>query len=196
LNAFSAGKEGRVAAAANASGLAGRYAGALFDLAREQGVLDEVAADLRGFRDLLGESEDLVRLIRSPVLSREEQRRALGAVARKAGFQELTAKFLGLAGQKRRAFVLPDVVEAYEAMLADHKGEASASLTSAVALTDEQTEQVKKKIAAFAGKNVSVTTSVDPSLLGGLVVRIGSRMIDASLKTKLHQLELAMKGAA
>jgi F-type H+-transporting ATPase subunit delta len=185
-----------VAAAANASGLAGRYAGALFDLAREQGVLDEVAADLRGFRDLLGESEDLVRLIRSPVLSREEQRRALGAVARKAGFQELTAKFLGLAGQKRRAFVLPDVVEAYEAMLADHKGEASASLTSAVALTDEQTEQVKKKIAAFAGKNVSVTTSVDPSLLGGLVVRIGSRMIDASLKTKLHQLELAMKGAA
>lgn len=181
---------------ANASGLAGRYASALFDLAEEQSALDAVAEDLRNFRSLLDESEELRRLIRSPVLSREEQGRALAAVVERAGFNPLTGRFLGLLAHKRRLFALPDMIKAYEALLAAHRGEVSGQLVSAVPLSEEQVDTVREQLKKAVGQEVTLATSVDPTLLGGIVVRVGSRMIDASLRTKLHQLELAMKGVA
>jgi len=184
------------ASSANASGLAGRYAVALFELAEDRDALDAVAEDLRNFQSLLDESADLRRLIRSPVLSREEQGRALTALAERAGLGELTRQFLGLLAHKRRLFVLPEIIAAYLAMLGEHKGEVSAELTSAVALSEEQVEAVRQRLTESLGQAVTLSTAVDRNLLGGLVVRVGSRMIDASLRTKLQRLEVAMKGAA
>jgi F-type H+-transporting ATPase subunit delta len=184
------------ASSANASGLAGRYALALFELAREQDGLDAVAADLGGLRAMLDESADLRRLIRSPVISREEQGRAIVALAERAGFHQLTRQFVGLLAHKRRLFVLPQIIAVYLEMLSEHKGEVRAELTSAVALSAAQLEAVKERLTASIGQTVTLATAVDPGLLGGLVVRVGSRMIDASLRTKLQRLELAMKGAA
>lgn len=169
---------------------------ALFELARDQGALDAVAGDLGNFRSSLDESADLRRLIRSPVLSRDEQGRALMVLAERAEFHQLTRQFLGLLAHKRRLFVLPEIITAYLAMLGEHKGEVSAELASAVPLTEAQVETVKQQLAAAMGQTVTLSTAVDPGLLGGLVVRVGSRMIDASLRTKLQRLELAMKGAA
>jgi F-type H+-transporting ATPase subunit delta len=176
--------------------LAGRYAVALFELAEDRDALDPVAADLATLRSLLDDSADLRRLIRSPVLSREEQGRGLVALGERAGFGPLTRRFLGLLAHKRRLFVLPEIIAAYLAMLGEHKGEISAELTSAVALSEEQVVAVRGKLTAAMGHTVTLATAVDPALLGGLVVRVGSRMIDASLRTKLQRLELAMKGAA
>jgi len=184
------------ATSVHASGLAGRYALALFELAEDQDALDAVAGDLASLRGMIDESADLRRLIRSPVLSREEQGRALAALGEKAGFEPLTRQFLGVLAHQRRLFALPEVVAAYDAMLAEHKGEVGAEVTSAVPLSEEQLASVQRHLSAAVGQAVTLSTSVDPGLLGGLVVRVGSRMIDASIRTKLHQLELALKGAA
>jgi F-type H+-transporting ATPase subunit delta len=180
----------------HASGLAGRYAAALFELAEDQGALDAVAGDLHALRDMIEDSADLERLIRSPVLSREEQGRALAALGERAGFNQLTRRFLGVLAHKRRLFALPEMVEAYDAMLAAHKGEVGAEVVSAVPLSAAQLESVRQHLSAAVGQSVTLSTAVDPNLLGGLVVRLGSRMIDASIRTKLRQLELALKGAA
>lgn len=180
----------------HASGLAGRYASALFDLAREQEALEAVAGDLEGLKGLIEESADLRRLIESPVLSREQQRAAITAIAAKGGANDLTQKFLGLLAEKRRLFALRDVITAYAQMLASHRGEIQAEVISAVPLTDEQQATVVRQLTEAAGQKVKIRTEVDPDLLGGLIVQVGSRMIDASLRTRLHQLELAMKGAA
>ena len=184
------------AASASASGLAGRYTVALFELANEEGALDAVGQDLQAVRALVGESADLRRLIRSPVLTREQQGQALAVIGERAGFYPLTRKFLGTLAQQRRLFALPEVAVAYEAMLAAHKGELAAEVTSAVALTDAQLQSVSRQLTGVLGQSVTLDARVDPALLGGLVVRVGSRMIDASIRTKLHRLELAMKGAA
>ena len=184
------------ASSAIASGVAGRYALALFELARDGDVLDAVAADLGAFKTMLDDSADLRRLIRSPVISREDQGKALAALGERAGFGELTARFLGVVAEHRRLFALPGVIEAYRAMLAEHKGEVGAELVSAVPLQEQQIAALEKQLSASFGKQVMLSARVDPGLLGGLVVRVGSRMLDASLRTKLRQLELVMKGAA
>jgi F-type H+-transporting ATPase subunit delta len=176
--------------------LAGRYAVALFELARDQDALDVVAGDLGNLRTLLGESADLRRLVDSPVLSREEQGRAITALAERVGFAPLTKQFLGLLAHKRRLFALPEIIAAYQAMLGEHKGEVSAEVASAVALSDEQLAAVKEQLSKAVGRTVTLETAVDPGLLGGLVVRVGSRMLDASLRTKLQRLETAMRGTA
>jgi F-type H+-transporting ATPase subunit delta len=176
--------------------VAGRYALALFGLARDGDVLDAVAADLAGLQTLLDESADLRRVIRSPVISREDQGRALTAIGKRAGFAELTTKFLGLLAVHRRLFALPEIIKAYGAMLADHKGEVAAELVSAVPLSEKQVAQIKDQLSGKIGKQITLSARVDPGLLGGLVVRVGSRMLDASLRTKLRQLELVLKGAA
>lgn len=180
----------------HASGLAGRYASALFSLARDQDALDAIAGDLSAFKDLIRESPELRRLIESPVLSRTQQRAGITAVAEQGEAHELTRKFVGLLAEKRRLFALPDMIGAYAEMLAAHRGEIQAEVISAVPLTDEQQATVERQLTESAGQKVQIRTEVDPALLGGLIVRVGSRMIDASLRTKLHQLELAMKGAA
>lgn len=184
------------ASSVHASGLAGRYAVALFELAEEQDALDVVAGDLHGLREMLADSADLTRLIRSPVLSRDEQARALAAIGERAGFAPLTRQFLGVLAHKRRLFALPDVIEAYDAMLAEHRGEVGAEVVSAVPLSPEQLDSVRQQLATAVGQAVKLSTAVDPSLLGGLIVRVGSRMLDASIRTKLHQLELVLKGTA
>ena len=176
--------------------MTGRYALALFELARDSDALEVVAADLEAFKAMLDGSADLRRLIRSPVISREDQGKALAALAERAGFAELTTKFLGVVAEHRRLFALPDVIEAYRTMLAEHKGEIGAELVSAVPLQEEQVATLEKQLSTAVGKQVMLSSRVDPSLLGGLIVRVGSRMLDASLRTKLRQLELAMKGAA
>lgn len=182
------------ATSATATGLAQRYATALLDLARDEGKLDAVAGDLGGLVGLLDESQDLRRLVESPVLSRDEQGRAILAVAEKAGVEPLTAKFLGLLASRRRLFALPGIAKAYALMLAHERGEVAAEVVSAVPLGEAELEALKKAIAGHVGQSVKVETRVDPALLGGVVVRVGSRMLDASIRTKLQHLEQSMRG--
>ncbi len=175
------------------SGIAGRYASALFDLAREQRVLDEVAGDLAAIDEMIDANADLVRLVRSPVISREDQGRAMAAVMEAAGIGALASRFIGLVAQNRRLFALLDMVAAFRILLADHRGEATARVTSARPLTEQQVTRIKSQLAGIVDQEISLSTDVDESLLGGLVVRIGSRMVDSSLRTKLQRMQTAMK---
>ena len=175
-------------------GLALRYAGALLELAEEKHALDAVSADLVALGAMIAGSNDLQKLISSPLMDRADQARAMGAVAQAAGFGELTQKFLGLVAANRRLFTLPAIIKAFQKMLADKRGEVAAEVTAAHALTDAQKAAVSDAIKRVVGGKVSIDRKVDPSLLGGLIVRVGSRMIDGSVKTKLQKLQLAMKG--
>lgn len=174
--------------------IAERYSSALFELAEQQAVLDEVAADLRVLRQMAATSDDFRRLLRSPVLSRSDQQKAVQAIAARAGFQALTVNFLGLLAKNRRLFALDAVALAYLDRLAGKHGEVLAEVQSAVALSPDQVGEIVAILKKYMGSNVSLDAKVDPGLLGGLVVRVGSRMVDNSLKTKLQQLKLAMKG--
>lgn len=178
------------------SGVAGRYATALFELADAQSALDAVAADLRGINAMLNESADLVRLVRSPIFSADEQARAFGAVLDKAGASGLVKNFVGLVIRNRRLFALPDMISAYTSLLAQKRGEVTADVTTAHALGDAQVESLKAALKSATGRDVLINTKVDASLLGGLVVKVGSRMIDSSLRTKLNSLKIAMKEAS
>jgi F-type H+-transporting ATPase subunit delta len=179
---------------AAASGLAGRYATALFDLASEKGELEAVEADLGRLEGALHESPDLGRALRSPVVSREQHEQTLAALAQRIGFAEVTRHFLGLLAEKRRLTALASIAAQFRMLLAESRGEETAEVVSAVPLDEEDLGRLRESVGKYAGRAVSLTSRVDPGLLGGLVVRIGSRMIDASLKTKLHQLELSMRG--
>jgi F-type H+-transporting ATPase subunit delta len=176
------------------SGLGERYATALYELADEQKLLDPVAEDLRALRQLITESADLQRLIRSPVLSRAAQGHAIAALGERAGLQALVRNFLGLLAKNRRLFVLPQVIDAYLTELAARRGEITAQVIAAQALTEAQRLRLDEKLRHAVGSKVSIEMRVDPSLLGGLIVKLGSRMVDASLSSKLHRLQLAMKG--
>ena len=176
-----------------ATGMTGRYATALFELAVESNELDAVEKDVLAFRDLLADSEDLNRLIRSPVFSAKEQAGALSTILQKTGFNKLTTNFLELIARNRRLFAVGGMIDDFLAILADHRGEVAAEVTSAMALTDEQMKSLKETLRISTGQDVRVDTSVDPSLLGGLIVKVGSRMIDSSLRTKLNNLKIAMK---
>jgi F-type H+-transporting ATPase subunit delta len=176
------------------SGLADRYAAALFDLADERRALDQVADNLRQLRAMLADSADLRRLVRSPILSRIEQGKAIKAVAESAGFDALTRNFLGLVAQNRRLFAVPGMIVAFLARLAARRGEVTAEVTSAQELTPAQLGAVNEQLRKAMGSKIAVEVRVDPGLLGGLVVKVGSRMVDASLRSKLHRLQLAMKG--
>jgi F-type H+-transporting ATPase subunit delta len=175
------------------SGVAGRYATALFELALEGKALDLVAADLDRFIAALDASPDLSRLVKSPVFSAEEQTRALAAVLEKLGIGGLARNFLLLAAQNRRLFAAIDMIGAYRAMLARHRGETSATVTAAAKLTEAQITALKQALKAALGTDVMLEQRVDASLLGGLVVKVGSRMIDSSLRTRLNSLRVAMK---
>ncbi|MER8483127.1 F0F1 ATP synthase subunit delta [Mesorhizobium sp. M1322] len=174
------------------SGVAERYAGSLFDLALQANSVAQVEADLNSFAAMLG-SADLTRLINSPVFSSEDQAKAIAAIADKAGITGLTGNFLRVVAQNRRLFAIPGVIKAFRQIAAEHRGETAAEVTSAHALTDAQQTELKAALKSVAGKDVAITVTVDPSLLGGLVVKIGSRQIDTSLKTKLNSLKLALK---
>jgi F-type H+-transporting ATPase subunit delta len=172
----------------------GRYASALFDLAKDQGQLKEVEADLAKFSAVLDSSPDLKRMVRSPVFSAGDQGKALAAIFAKGGLGGLTANFLKLLARNRRLFAVSDMIKIFNALAARQRGEVTAEVTSAHALTGEQLAALKESLKASAGKEVLLHAKVDPALLGGLVVKIGSRMIDSSLRTKLNSLKVAMKG--
>lgn len=174
--------------------IAERYATALFELAESQGALDQVAGDLKTLKAMIRDSADLQRLLDSPVLTRAETGKAVAALAQAAKFSGLTANFLGLVAQNRRLFTLDGVINAYLGRLAAKRGELSAQVATAVPLSAAQTEALVANLKASFGGNVAVDVAVDPALLGGMVVKVGSRMVDSSLKTKLQHLKLAMKG--
>lgn len=174
--------------------MAGRYAAALFDLAKEERQLPRLEADLAAFQSMLDQSADLRRLVRSPVISAEDQARALDAILAKARLSDVTANFLRLIARKRRLFAVADMIRDFRALLARERGEVSADVASAHPLTPDQLAALKDALRVQIGKNVQVNTRVDPALLGGLIVKVGSKMIDSSLRTKLNNLKVAMKG--
>lgn len=191
------GESGTVAETeAGVSGVAQRYASALFEIAREENALDEVATDLEGFSGLLTSSEDLMRLVKSPIFSSEEQTRAIAAVLEKAGTGVLTANFIKVVASNRRLFALPDIIRAFRQMLAKERGEVTANVTSAEPLSAAQVKALSDALKESLGKDVTINQKVDESLIGGLVVQVGSRMVDTSLKTKLNALKFAMKEAS
>ena len=175
------------------SGVAGRYATAMFDLAKEQGALEKVAGDLTSVGKLLSDSADLTRLVRSPVFSAEDQSRAMTAVLDKAGISGFTQNFVKLIARNRRLFSLTDMIRDFNLLYARTKNQVTAEVTSAQPLTDAQAGQLLDSLKASLNKDVQLTTKVDPSILGGLIVKAGSRMIDSSIKTKLNNLKFAMK---
>jgi F-type H+-transporting ATPase subunit delta len=177
------------------SGVSGRYATALFELARDQKVVDAVKADLDRFNGLLAESADLKRLVRSPVFGAETQIKALAAVLDKAGITGIAANFLKVLTSNRRLFAVTDVIRAYGALVAKYKGEASADVTVAEPLSDKYLDALKDALKSVTGKDVALNVKVDPSIIGGLVVKLGSRMVDSSLRTKLNSIKHAMKEA-
>lgn len=174
--------------------LQGRYASALFDLASEQGFVTAVESDLERLGEALRASADLATLIRNPQISRTDAARALDAVAGLLGLSELTRNFIGVLAANRRLFALPDVIRAFAAIAAAQRGEVTAEVTSAHALSDDQLAQIASRLKVREGKEVKVKSSVDPEILGGLVVRIGSKQIDSSIRTRLNSLAQAMRG--
>lgn len=174
--------------------LQGRYASALFDLASENGTVSAVESDLDKVGQAIRESEDFANLIRNPQISREAATKAVNAIAGVLGLSELTGNFLGVLAGNRRLSALPEIIRAFAAIAAAQRGEATAEVTSAHALTDDQIEQLRQKLEVREGRKVKVKTSVDPDLLGGLVVTIGSKRIDSSIRTRLNSLAQAMKG--
>lgn len=176
-------------------GVAGRYASALFDLANEGSNVEGIESDLVNFQALLDESPDLVRVVRSPVIAADDQAKAIAAVLDKAGIGGLTANFLKLVTANRRLFVVQDMIKVYRTLAAKARGEITAEVTSAFALNGEQIAALKEKLRASVGKDVTLESRVDPSILGGLIVKVGSRMIDSSLKTKLQNMKAVLSGA-
>lgn len=174
--------------------LAQRYAAALFELADAKRALDAVAADLGAVIGMTDQSADFRRLINSPILSRAEQGKSVAAIAKAAGFHELTGKFLGLLANNRRLFALPAIIGAFRKILATRRGEMTAEVWSARPLSAEQQAALADAIKRAHGAKVTMEVRQDPGLIGGLIVKVGSRMIDSSIRTKLQKLQLAMKG--
>ena len=177
------------------SGVSGRYATALFELARDEKSIDAVRADLDRFEAMLSESEDLKRLVRSPVFSADVQSKALSSVLDKAGISGISANFLKVLTANRRLFAVSDVIRAFRALVAKFRDEATADVTVAEKLSDKNLDALKAALKSVTGKDVALNVNIDPSIIGGLVVKLGSRMIDSSLRTKLNSIKHAMKEA-
>ena len=177
------------------SGLADRYAGALYDLATERRAVDQVVEDLRSLKAMLDDSEDLRRLVRSPLVGRDDQLRAMQAVMEKAGLSPLTRNFIGVVARNRRLFAIDAITQTFLRLVASRRGEITVDVATAQALSDEQSTALQDALRQIVGGQVAINRTVDPSLLGGLVVKIGSRLFDSSIRTKLQRLQLALRGA-
>jgi F-type H+-transporting ATPase subunit delta len=175
------------------TGMAGRYATALFELARDEHAIDAVKADLDGFDALLNESEDLRRLVRSPVFTSEEQVKAIEAVLAKVGVGGLAANFLKVVASNRRLFAVRGIIADFRKLVAHHKGEVAAEVTLAAPPSEAHLAAIKDALKSVTKKDVQVDVKVDPAIIGGLVVKLGSRMVDTSLRTKLNSIKNAMK---
>ena len=177
------------------SGMAGRYATALFELSLEGNAVDQVQADLAAFDAMVASSLDLTRLVRSPMFSAEDQARALVAVLDKAGIKGIAANFLRVVAANRRLFAVREIIRGFNALVARQKGEVTAQVTVAEALNDARMNEIRDALKAVTGKDVRIDVEVDPAIIGGLKVKVGSRMVDASLRTKLNSIKFAMKEA-
>ncbi|HME29628.1 MAG TPA: F0F1 ATP synthase subunit delta [Pseudolabrys sp.] len=176
------------------SGMAGRYATALFELALDNKAVDDVKKDLDQFDTLVAQSADLNRLVRSPAFDADEQLKALSAILVRAGITGLTANFLRVITTNRRLFAVRDMIRAYRILIARHKGEMVAQVTVAEKLSDTSLEALKSALKSVTGsRDVDLEIKVDPAIIGGLIVKVGSRMVDSSLRTKLNSIKLAMK---
>ncbi|MFZ5704259.1 MAG: F0F1 ATP synthase subunit delta [Pseudomonadota bacterium] len=174
--------------------LSGRYATALFDLARDEKAIDAVSASLQTLKGALADSDDFRRLTTSPLVTRAEALKAVAATAAALGIDPLTTKFLGVLAQNRRLGQIGQVIRAFNNLAAAHRGEITAEVTSARALTATQVKALKAKLKTQLARDVAVDLTVDPSILGGLIVKVGSRQIDGSIRSKLNSLAIAMKG--
>lgn len=176
------------------TGVAGRYASALYELASEKGVAEPVAAALAGFQSLINESPDLKRLVKSPVFTAQEQVKALDVILAKAGIEGVAANFIRLVASKRRLFVIPEMIDAYQKLHDKAKGLVRADVTVAAPLKNEHESALRQALAGVTGgKSVSLNVRTDPSIVGGIVVKLGSRMVDASVRTKLNSIRTRMK---
>jgi F-type H+-transporting ATPase subunit delta len=176
------------------SGMAGRYALALFELAKDANSTNSIAAELNQFADLIRETQDLERFLKSPVFSATEQLKVINAILAHASIEGLTAKFLQLVAKKRRLFALSNIIRDFNILNDADKGITRAQVTAATNLQDEHIEALKAALAGLAsGTTIEITVKVDPSIIGGLIVQIGSRMVDGSLKTKLNSIRTRMK---
>ena len=175
--------------------MAGRYATALFELALESKAVDQVKSDLASFDAMVASSPDLTRLVRSPVFSSEDQAKALSAILDKAGIKGIAANFLRVVAANRRLFAVREIIRGFNALVARHKGEVTAEVTVAEQLNDARMNDIREALKQVTGKDVQVDVTVDPSIIGGLKVKLGSRMVDASLRTKLNSIKFAMKEA-
>jgi F-type H+-transporting ATPase subunit delta len=175
--------------------MAGRYASALFELAHESKAVDAVKGDLDSFAALLAESADLRRLVRSPVFSAEDQLRALTAILERATLSTLAVNFLKLVTANRRLYAIGDMIKAFAVLYARHKGEVMATVTVAEPLSDKHRGALEDALKSVTTENVALTVTVDPTIIGGLIVKLGSRMVDSSLRTKLNSIRQAMKGS-
>ena len=178
---------------ASVSGVAERYASALFDLARDAAAIEPVEAELQQIAAAMDESAELRRLVASPVFSAEAQERAIGAIADRLQIAGLTANFLRLVARNRRLFALPGIIRAFHGLAARHRGEVDAEVISAFPLGEEHVTALKAALKETLGKNVTLQARVNPALLGGLVVKVGSRMIDTSLRTRLMSVKTRLK---
>ncbi|MCW5752479.1 MAG: F0F1 ATP synthase subunit delta [Alphaproteobacteria bacterium] len=178
------------------TGISGRYAVALFEMALDAKALDAVASDLDRIQAMLRESEELRRLVESPVLRRDEQARAMAALLERAGIGELVGRFVGVVAQNRRLFQLRKIISDFRALLARHRGETVAQVTSATPLNPGQLAALKAALKDAVGRDVNIDARVDARLIGGLVVQVGSRMVDASVRSRLENMKVAMKGVA
>lgn len=174
--------------------LSGRYASALFDLARESKVIEQVESSLATLENAMAQSDDLRRLVTSPLVARSAAANAIKAVGGSLGLDTLTTNFLGVLASNRRLSQLTKVIASFGDLAANHRGEASATVTTAHGLSDTQVIALKAKLKARVGRDVAVTMKIDPAILGGLIVKIGSQLIDSSIRTKLNTLAQAMKG--
>jgi len=185
----------RVADQAHLSGIAGRYALAVFELALEEKSLDTLGSDFAALKTMLAESPDLARLVRAPVFDRDEQAKGMLALLDRMGAAALTRRFVQLLCAKRRLFLLPDAIRDYEMLVARQRGEIDADVVSARPLSSGQTDELKRVLKGKLGREPRIVAKVDPSILGGLVVKIGSRMIDSSLRAKLNGIRAVMRGS-
>lgn len=178
------------------TGMAGRYAGALFELALEEKAVDKVKKDLEQFDAMIGDSADLKRLVRSPVFGVDEQLKALEAILAKAEISGIAANFLRVIATNRRLFALQAIIRGYRQLVAKHKGEVGAQVTVAEPLSDDNLNALKGALKSVTGgKDIDLDIKIDPAIIGGLIVKVGSRMIDSSLRTKLNAIKFAMKEA-
>ncbi len=175
-------------------GLAERYAAALFDLADEKKQLHQTAADLASLKSMIADSEDLRRLMRTPLVRREDKRRAMLAVLERAALGDLVRRFVGVLADNRRLHLLPQAIDAYLAQLAARRGEMTAEVRVARPLSARQQRDLVEALKRTVGGRVALDIRIDPALIGGMILRVGSRMLDSSLRSKLQRLQLAMRG--